>query len=315
MRTRPQAALPSHPNEKVRCISICTVAAPAIIRFELFQTVVRYKSSSTSNYFGPYAQGQMMSMCLPEQENRLCPRSALRMLLRPLPNRFTGFLGRLFLFCLSNELDELNVPPRNLNRKPREIKPAGKAGLEPPLSLNGASQETHQADGQESVKAIIAQWRRERPDLDFEPMSLFASLARGYLLMSAKIEHLVSQYGLTRGMFDVLATLRRAGEPYSLTPKQLSASLLLSGAGMTSRLDRLEALKFVARVPEPRDRRSLQIKMTKRGLDLVDRILPELLETQRGSFAFGVQNARDLIKLLAMMNEKLHPVEHSDHAT
>ncbi|HEU0151417.1 MAG TPA: MarR family transcriptional regulator [Bradyrhizobium sp.] len=204
------------------------------------------------------------------------------------------------------------MPRKALKRKPRERKAVGtfEAGtfdLGPPLRGAGLNPDTATHDGQESVKAIISQWRRERPDLDFEPMSLFASLARGYFLTSSRIDRLVAQYGLTRGMFDVLATLRRAGPPYCLTPKQLSASLLLSGAGMTSRLDRLEALKFVARVPEPSDRRSLQIKMTKRGVDLVNRILPELLEAQRASFAFGVENARELTKLLGMMNEKLHP--------
>lgn len=204
------------------------------------------------------------------------------------------------------------MPRQELNPKRRKTKAAGRFEARTfelkPLargSRPNLNAPTH--DGQESVKAIISQWRRERPDLDFEPMSLFASLARGYFLTSSRIDRLVAQYGLTRGMFDVLATLRRAGPPYRLTPKQLSASLLLSGAGMTSRLDRLEALKFVARVPEPSDRRSLQIKMTNRGVDLVNRILPELLDAQRASFAFGVENARELTKLLGMMNEKLHP--------
>jgi DNA-binding MarR family transcriptional regulator len=106
-------------------------------------------------------------------------------------------------------------------------------------------------------------------------------------------------------MFDVLAALRRSGPPYCLTPKQLAGSLLLSGAGMTNRLDRLEALDLIARKPEPNDRRSILIKLTKQGWKLVDTILPELLEVQRAAFGFGVENGRKLTKLLSALNEQL----------
>jgi DNA-binding MarR family transcriptional regulator len=157
----------------------------------------------------------------------------------------------------------------------------------------------------ESSRSIIEQWERERPDLDFEPMSLFACLARAYLLTAAQVNELVLRYGLTRGMFDVLAALRRSGPPYSLTPKQLAASLLLSGAGMTNRLDRLEALHLIVRKPEPNDRRSILIKLTKEGWKLVDTILPELLEVQRAAFGIGVENGRKLTKLLSALNEQL----------
>jgi DNA-binding MarR family transcriptional regulator len=159
--------------------------------------------------------------------------------------------------------------------------------------------------GQESVATIIRQWEKVRPDLDFEPMLLFASLARGYFGITRYIDDLVAGHGLTRGMFDVLATLRRAGPPYSLTPKQLSASLLLSGAGMTNRLDQLEARKLTVRKPDPTDRRSLQIQLTKKGRNLVDRMLPGVLERQRLAFKSGVQNSRKLTQLLTLMNDRV----------
>jgi DNA-binding MarR family transcriptional regulator len=160
-------------------------------------------------------------------------------------------------------------------------------------------------NGEEPVTVIIKQWQTVRPDLDFEPMLLFASLARGYFGITRHIDELVAEHGLTRGMFDVIATLRRAGPPYSLTPKQLSASLLLSGAGMTNRLDQLEALKLTVRKPDLTDRRSLQIQLTKRGIDLVDRMLPGVLERQRLAFKSGMQNSRELTRLLMLMNDRV----------
>lgn len=158
---------------------------------------------------------------------------------------------------------------------------------------------------QEPAQTIINQWNRERPDLDFEPMALFAALAQAYQLTSLPIDQMMAEHGLTRGMFDVLATLRRAGRPYELTPKELSASLMLSGAGMTNRLDRLQSLELIVRLPEPTDRRSLRITLTKKGREFVDAILPDLLETQRSAFGIGIEAGRWLTKLLMAMNERL----------
>jgi DNA-binding MarR family transcriptional regulator len=188
---------------------------------------------------------------------------------------------------------------------PAPIKRSRKKGPSDQASRNGGAGKNKGMAG-EGVGTIISQWEQERPDLDFRAMSIFATLTRSHDIASSQIDRLAERFGLTRGMLDVLATLRRSGAPYSLTPKQLSASLLLSGAGMTSRLDGLEKLNLVTRVPEPSDRRSLQIRMTRRGISMVDRILPELLETQRSLFDFGESNARQLLALLKAMNEHLN---------
>jgi DNA-binding MarR family transcriptional regulator len=90
----------------------------------------------------------------------------------------------------------------------------------------------------------------------------------------------MAEHGISRGIFDVLTTLRRAGAPHTLAPRQISRSLLLSGAGLTSRLDRLEAGKFIVRLPDPNDGRSLQVRLTPKGLRLVDRILPKLIRLE-----------------------------------
>jgi DNA-binding MarR family transcriptional regulator len=90
----------------------------------------------------------------------------------------------------------------------------------------------------------------------------------------------MADHGISRGSFDVLTTLRRAGAPHTLAPRQISRSLLLSGAGLTSRLDRLEAGKFIVRLPDPHDGRSLKVRLTPKGLRLVDRILPKLIRLE-----------------------------------
>ncbi len=154
---------------------------------------------------------------------------------------------------------------------------------------------------QMSVAAVIDAWHHARPELDLGPLGLFAALAHAYWLTAPAIERLMSKHDLTRGMFDVLTTLRRVGPPYKLAPKQLSHSLLLSGAGITNRLDRLEALKFIQRLPDPQDRRGLKIELTKAGLRLVDRVLPQLIELERRMVA-GLAS-KDATKLMHLLDE------------
>jgi len=127
---------------------------------------------------------------------------------------------------------------------------------------------------------LVAQWERERPDLDPAPMRVFGLIARTHALSTEYLNRLLADKGLNRGTFDVLSALRRAGKPYRLTPKQLSESLMLSGAGMTSRLDRLESKELIVRRPDAADRRSLQIELTKEGFKLIDGLLPALVAGQ-----------------------------------
>ncbi len=151
----------------------------------------------------------------------------------------------------------------------------------------------------ESIDTVVGQWRRQRPDLNLGPLALFAALAQVHGLTAPHIEGLLGRHGVARGMFDVLTTLRRTGPPYALAPKHLARSLLLSGAGMTGRLDRLQALKLITRLPDPRDRRSLKIQLTASGLRLVDTILPDLVDIER-RLAAGL-TARQMAQLTALL--------------
>jgi DNA-binding MarR family transcriptional regulator len=156
------------------------------------------------------------------------------------------------------------------------------------------------------VDTILTQWQRERPDIDPAPMQLFGLMARAQLLSTLYFNELLERWSLSRGSFDVLAALRRAGPPFSLTPKQLSKSLMLSGAGMTSRLDRLEALRLIIRLPEPTDRRSLKIQLTPRGVRLIDEVVPEIVDAQwKIAAALGSEKTAALTKAMRMLTDIL----------
>lgn len=71
-------------------------------------------------------------------------------------------------------------------------------------------------------------------------MEVFARIYRLARAMGDRIEKIYQQWGIGRGEFDVLATLRRAPAPHVLSPRELTATLLLTTGGMTGRLDKLE---------------------------------------------------------------------------
>lgn len=120
------------------------------------------------------------------------------------------------------------------------------------------------------VDELVGQWGQERPDLDLQAMATLGRLARLHALVLRSVEDVLAQHGLQLGEFDVLATLRRRGAPYTAKPSEIARTLMLSPAGVTSRLDRLEALGFVRREPDPEDRRSVTVALTDEGRALID---------------------------------------------
>ncbi|MEZ0094674.1 MarR family winged helix-turn-helix transcriptional regulator [Streptacidiphilus sp. EB129] len=135
------------------------------------------------------------------------------------------------------------------------------------------------------VDAIIEQWGRVRPDLDTEAMAVFGRINRIANAMGARMVEAYGRYGISRGEFDVLGTLRRAGEPYTLSPRELTATLMLTTGGMTGRLDKLEKAGLVRRSPDPNDRRGLRVTLTLTGLRLIDEAVGDGLAVQAEAVA------------------------------
>lgn len=130
------------------------------------------------------------------------------------------------------------------------------------------------------VDAIVDQWATVRPDLDTKAMEVFGRIYRLSRTLGDRTEKAYAPYGISRGEFDVLATLRRSGEPYTLSPRQLSATLMLTTGGMTGRLDKLERAGLLRRSPDPHDRRGLQVTLTEKGLSIIDQAVGAGLAVQ-----------------------------------
>lgn len=131
------------------------------------------------------------------------------------------------------------------------------------------------------VDSILEQWASERPDLDASPIGIFGRISRIDRLFEQSMAEFLRPHGLTLGLFDVLAALRRNGEPFQAKPSDLAAMTMLTSGGMTGRLDHLENLNLVLRVPDPDDRRVMMAQLSPQGRNLIDRLMGEHLERER----------------------------------
>ncbi|MFF4171132.1 MarR family winged helix-turn-helix transcriptional regulator [Streptomyces sp. NPDC001744] len=152
----------------------------------------------------------------------------------------------------------------------------------------------------DAVDAITDQWAAVRPDLDTLPMAVFGRIYRLSQAMRGTVDKAYAPYGMGLGEFDVLATLRRSGEPYTLSPRELAATLMITTGGMTGRLDRLEKAGLLSRSPDPNDRRGLRVTLSPRGRELVDLAVVDGLARQRAALeaALGPEEAEQLSGLL-----------------
>ncbi len=127
-----------------------------------------------------------------------------------------------------------------------------------------------ESTGKDPVDKILAQWKRERPDLDVSPMGLIGRTTRLANYLRKEIGKTFAEFGLNPGEFDVLATLRRHGAPYRLSPTELYKSMMVSSGTMTNRIDGLEKVGLVERIPDPSDRRGMLIQLTDQGFSLIE---------------------------------------------
>ncbi|ANP78862.1 MULTISPECIES: MarR family winged helix-turn-helix transcriptional regulator [Vibrio] len=133
----------------------------------------------------------------------------------------------------------------------------------------------------DAIDRVVEQWAKEKPELDTEPMAMMGRIMRIAKYMETQVAELHKKYDMKLGEFDVLATLRRSGKPYRLTPSELIGSMMLTSGAMTNRLDKLEAKGLISREHSKEDRRSVSVQLTKDGLILIDQMMTEHVEMQK----------------------------------
>lgn len=156
------------------------------------------------------------------------------------------------------------------------------------------------------IDDYLAQWRRERPDLDPSPMAIIGRLSRAHEIAGRAVTDNFRGHGLHRGEFDTLATLRRSGEPYTLTPGELARSSMVTGAAMTNRLQRLEERGLLERTTDTANRRSVLVRLTDDGLALVDEAVVTHLRVEQDLLdsALNAKEQAQLARLLSRFLER-----------
>jgi DNA-binding MarR family transcriptional regulator len=145
----------------------------------------------------------------------------------------------------------------------------------------------------------VEQWARERPDLDVTPMLVLGRLNEASSLIARdRLAPLFAHFGLQAGEFDVLATLRRSGQPYALTPTALYEATMVTSGAMTNRLDRLETAGLTLRGPHPNDRRGIVVQLTDKGFALIDEALTAHVANEHEILAGLTQTERETLALL-----------------
>ena len=151
---------------------------------------------------------------------------------------------------------------------------------------------------EDKVDRILAQWSREMPELDCSPMAVVGRLARLHGHLDKELQKVFAAHGLPPGGFDVLATLRRSGPPYALSPNALLDWMMITSGTMTNRIDQLEKAGLVARQANPADKRSVLIALTPAGHRTVEAALTAHLDNERRLTAALAPDQQDQLSRL-----------------
>lgn len=132
----------------------------------------------------------------------------------------------------------------------------------------------------DEVDRIVGAWTRQRPDLDFSPMEVLSRVDRLSRHLDRARREAFRRTDIEPWEWDVLSALRRAGDPYQLSPKQLLQQTLVSSGTMTNRIDRLVGRRFVRREADPADGRSVLVTLTDDGRVRVDAAITRLMDAE-----------------------------------
>jgi DNA-binding MarR family transcriptional regulator len=165
-----------------------------------------------------------------------------------------------------------------------------------------------QAVSRDWTDQVLEKWTALRPDLEMGPYQVTARISRIGLHVARQQEEAYGRFGLNRGEVGVLSALRIAGPSNPLSPTRLFKGLMLSSAGITSRLDRLERRGLVKRNRDPNDRRGILVELTAEGARILDEAVTAATASEQKLLAGLSPDEREtLASLLRKLLADLEP--------
>ncbi len=142
------------------------------------------------------------------------------------------------------------------------------------------------------IDDLVSEWNKEEPSLDVSAMEVVGRLILLGKILEKRAGIAIQSSEIHYTDLDVLATIRRSGEPYELTPKQLMKSVLITSGSMTALLNRLEKLGLIVRTKDESDKRIKRAKLTKKGISVIDKAIKLRFEEANKSISSLDTNER-----------------------
>lgn len=150
----------------------------------------------------------------------------------------------------------------------------------------------------DEVDEVLSAWGRELPDVATSPMGVWSRVTRLAAVLDVERKRCFAEHGLEIWEFDVLSALRRAGEPYRLSPGQLLQLTHVTSGTMTNRVERLRSRGLVLRESDPNDGRGVVVELTPQGRQVVDRALEALVAMEETLLAGWSSDDREALTAL-----------------
>lgn len=157
------------------------------------------------------------------------------------------------------------------------------------------------------IDKLIVEWKKERPELDTEAMHIVGRIIKLGKILEKRASNILKDSGIHYTDLDVLATIRRSGKPYELTPKQLMESVLITSGAMTALLDRLTKLKLVYRATDKKDGRIKLAGLTEKGISIIDEAIG--VRFKEANFSVEIFNKKEHLLLSDLLKKLLISLE------
>ncbi len=159
------------------------------------------------------------------------------------------------------------------------------------------------------IDHLVNEWNKEQPELDASAMQIVGRVLRLGKLLEKRAGKSLQDLGIHYTDLDVLATLRRSGSPYELTPKQLMKSVLITSGSMTALLDRLTKLGLIYRSNDDKDKRIKRAGLTKKGIFIIDKGIKIRFNDAKESISVIDKKEREILSNL--LKKLLTSLDHS----